>query len=219
MESLSFNLQAEKLNAILKNRKLQRITGLLRIIEVFIVLILISRISMKLPIAVRNSSEYLRDFSIFMNSPRFVFLIGNVIIITLFAQGFGKNVPKELEPENIYEMLVRKSIKHEEKDDSKVKEGDSVVEEKIMKRGVKKSYRRCESEILKKRRRVMRRCESENNGWKRIEGAPVVEEEMVRISYPEDEMSNEEFRRTVEAFIARQQRIRREEDDYSSSLI
>ncbi|MCI10619.1 hypothetical protein A2U01_0031713, partial [Trifolium medium] len=66
-------------------------------------------------------------------------------------------------------------------------------------------YRRCETEILKKRRRVLRRCESENNGRKSIEPAPVpsAEEEMVRISYPEDEMSNEEFRRTVEAFIAK----------------
>jgi len=75
-----------------------------------------------------------------------------------------------------------------------------------------KSYRRCETEILRpKRRRVLRRCETEK-GRKKIEGVGV--DEVARISCPEDGMSNEEFRRTVEAFIAREQRIRREEDYY-----
>ncbi|XP_058759001.1 uncharacterized protein LOC131632236 [Vicia villosa] len=228
MESFSFNLQAEKTNAILKHRKLQRVTTLLRLVEVCVVLVLISRLSMKLPVVVRNSSEYIKDFSVFMNSPCFVFLIGNVIIITLFVQGLRKNVHEETETEHvdIYEKLVRKSKKQEEKerirknDCSKVEEGDNRVVEEVekVKRGVKKGYcyRRCESEVLKKRRRVLRRCESEKNKEiKSIEGGG--EEEMVmRISYPEDEMSNEEFRRTVEAFIAKQQRnLRGEEEDYS----
>ncbi|CAJ2679312.1 unnamed protein product [Trifolium pratense] len=219
MESFSFNLQAEKTNAILKHRKLQRVTTLLRLVEVCVVLVLISRLSLKLPVAVRNSSEYLRDLSVFINSHYFVFLIGNVIIITLFAQSSGKNIPRETEHDDFYEKLVQKSVKYEEKeriikDDSR-KEGDSIekkkiddVEEKMKtKTGVKKGYcyRRCETEILKKRRRVLQRCESENSGRKSIEPAPVssAEDEMVRISYPEDEMSNEEFRRTVEAFIAK----------------
>lgn len=163
---------------------------------------------MKLPVVVRNSSEYLKDFLVSINSHYFVFLIGNIIIITLFAQGSGRNVPNEQEYDDVYEKLVRKSIKHEEKekirkDDSKVEKCDSVKEPK-MKRGVKKSYRRCESENLKKQHRVLQRCESENNGRKNIEPAHVVKEEMiVRILYPEDKMSNEEFHRTVEAFIAK----------------
>jgi len=207
MESFSFNLQTAKGNASLKHLKLQRVTILLRVVEICIVLVLISRLSMMLPSAVRNSSEYLKDFSVF-NSHYFVFLIGNIIIITLFAQGSGRNVQNEQEYDDIYEKLVRKSIKHEEKekirkDGSKVEKGDSV-EERKMKRGVKKSYRRCESENLKKQHRVLQRCESENNGRKNIEPAHVIEEEMiVRILYPEDKMSNEEFRRTVEAFIAK----------------
>ncbi|KAL5055478.1 hypothetical protein RYX36_036160 [Vicia faba] len=220
MESFSFNLQAEKTNAILKHRKLQRVTTLLRLVEVCVVLVLISRLSMKLPVAVRNSSEYLKDFSVFMNSPCFVFLIGNVIIITLFVQGLGKNVHEETEQGDIYEKFVRTREEKErirKNDCITVEEGDNRVVEEVekVKRGVKKGYcyRRCESEVLKKRRRVLRRCESEKKERKSIEG----EEEMVmRISYPEDEMSNEEFRRTVEAFIAKQQRIRRGEDkDYS----
>jgi len=173
---------------------------------------------MKLPIVVRNSSEYLKDISVFINSHYFVFIIGNLIIITLFAQGNGKNIPKEQEHDDIYEKLVGKSIKHEEKEriikyDSTSIENKRIddVEEKMKtKTGLKKGYcyRRCETEILKKRRRVLRRCESDNSRRKKIEAAPAAagEEEMVRISYPEDEMSSEEFRRTVEAFIAKQQR-------------
>lgn len=37
-------------------------------------------------------------------------------------------------------------------------------------------------------------------------------------SHKEDEMSNEEFRRTVEAFIARQQRALREEEEFSDTV-
>lgn len=223
MELFSFNLQAEKTNAILKHRKLQRVTTLLRLVEVCVVLVLISRLSLKLPVVVRSSSEYIKDFSVFMNSPCFVFLAGNVIIITLFVQGLGKNVHEETEHDDIYEKFVRKDKEQIRKNDcSTVEEGDNrEVEEEKVKRGVKKGYcyRRCESEVLKKRRRVLRRCESENNkGRKSIEGGG--EEEMVmRISYPEDEMSNEEFRRTVEAFIAKQQRVLRGEEEDCSYLV
>lgn len=238
MDSFSFNLQAEKNNAILKHRKLQRITSLVRIVEVCVVLILISKLSLKVPVVVKNSSEYLRNLSLFVNSPRFVFLIGNVIIITLFAQGSIKKIP---EPD-FYHQLVHKNLnntKREEKDGIRKDNGDtesdkcsendgicgSTVEEnkridagETMKKGgannnicleVKKSYRRCETEILNKRRRVLRRCKSEIKR-KSIEGGHG--EEVGRISYPEDEMSSEEFRRTVEDFIARQQRIYRGED-------
>ncbi|AES89159.1 hypothetical protein MtrunA17_Chr4g0035291 [Medicago truncatula] len=209
MESFRFNLQVEKANAILKHRKLQRVTILLRLVEVCVVLVLISRLSLKLLVVVRNSSEYLRDVSVIVNSHYFVFVIGNVIIITLFAQGSGKNVPKEHEHDDIYEKLVHNSVNHEEKeriikDDRIVEKGGSLEQHK-MKREVKKSYRRCETNILKKRRRVLERCESENER-KIIEAATPAEEEMLRISYPEDEMSNDEFRRIVEAFIAKQQR-------------
>ena len=58
--------------------------------------------------------------------------------------------------------------------------------------------------------RVLRRCETEN-GRKSIEPATI--QEVAQISCPEDGMSNEEFRQTVEAFIARQQRMRREEEE------
>ncbi|KAK7341462.1 hypothetical protein VNO80_24392 [Phaseolus coccineus] len=206
MDSFSFNnLQTEKANAILKHRKLRRVASLLRIIEVCAVLVLVSRFSMQLPVAVRNSGEYFRDLSLFMNSPRFVFLIGNIIIIALFAQfsAQGNNVVQE---PNLYQELVQNTTKNQEvvAEYSRKKQRMKTGEAKI---SLEKGYRRCERE---KRRGVLRRCESESEkGRKKIEGVPVEE-----VARPEDGMSNEEFRRTVEAFIAREQRIRREEDYY-----
>lgn len=214
MDSFSFNnLQAEKANVILKHRKLQRVASLFRIIEVCIILVLISRFSMQLPVAVKNSSVYLRDLSLFMNSPRFVFLVGNVIIIALFAQFStqGNNAP---EPD-LYQEFVQNTTKNHRHTEtvvaeySKKKQRMKTGEVNI---GLKKDYRRCETEILsEKPHRVLRRCETEN-GRKSIEPATI--QEVAQISCPEDGMSNEEFRQTVEAFIARQQRMRKEEEDY-----
>ncbi|KAL2328978.1 hypothetical protein Fmac_022405 [Flemingia macrophylla] len=184
----SFNLQAEKANAILKHRKLRRLATLLRILEVCAVVVLASRLSLHLPDAVRNSSQYLRDLSLFMNNPRFVFLVGNIIIIALFAQFSATNVGQQ----NLYQEFAPGRP-----------ETVFVATKPRVRAGEKKVYRRCETEVVReKRRRVLRRCET-----KRIKA----EEEMA----PEDGMSNEEFRRTVEAFIARQQRIRREEENYN----
>ncbi|KAI9116276.1 hypothetical protein K1719_012443 [Acacia pycnantha] len=79
------NLKAKKVIAM-KQQKLRWISNLFRLVEVCFVLILISRISFHVPVAVKNSSDYFRGFSIFMVSPPFVFLMGNAIIITLFAE-------------------------------------------------------------------------------------------------------------------------------------
>ncbi|TKY67577.1 hypothetical protein E2542_SST10471 [Spatholobus suberectus] len=242
MDSFSFNnLQAEKANTTLKHRKLRRVASLFRIIEVCAVFVLISRFSMQLPVAVRNSSEYFRDLSLFMNSPRFVFLIGNAIIITLFAQFSAQGSGRNVQEQELYQEFFQNSTKnqrHPEKQRIRTEDGiengrvmnadvakypesvaDCSKKKQRMKTGEaniglveKKGYRRCQTEIVREKRRlVLRRCETEN-GRKSIEAAP--REEVAKISCPEDGMSNEEFRRTVEAFIARQQRIRREEDYY-----
>ncbi|CAI8583553.1 unnamed protein product [Vicia faba] len=76
--------KAERFNKVQKHSQLRKITDLLRYVEMCVVLVLISRLSFQqLPLALKNSTEYFRGFEI---SPGFVFLIGNVIIITLFAQ-------------------------------------------------------------------------------------------------------------------------------------
>ncbi|KAF1884964.1 hypothetical protein Lal_00028853 [Lupinus albus] len=299
MDSLNFtDIQAEKANTIIKHRNLRRIGSLFRLIEVCVVLVFISRLPMQLPVAFNNSIEYFREFLVFMNSPRFIFLIGNAIIITLFAQSgkFSPHGSKKNNPEpGIYHDFIQNNIKNEkvqveqkfsrkqnirtedniesekqsfktedsiqsEKqsiktedtimnsringdvgkysknkriypstvldysiNDQRIDEGKSKWVEKQRKKtgevsiGLEvKSYRRCETEILRhvqndkeNQSRVLKRCETENM-MKSIQ--PCVSEEVVRISTPEDHMSNEEFRRTIEAFIAKQQTLLREED-------
>lgn len=74
-----------------------------------------------------------------------------------------------------------------------------------------KLYRRSQSEKLnrdrsKQSRGVLQRSETEKCKQIVISG-----ENRVGTWYPEDELSNEEFQRTIEAFIAKQQRFRRQE--------
>ncbi|KAL1324184.1 hypothetical protein HN51_034354 [Arachis hypogaea] len=296
MDSFSFhNLQAEKANAILKNRKLRRITGILRFLEVCVVLVLISRLSLRLPVAVKTSSEYFRDLSMFVNNPRFVFLIGNAIIIALFAQSgqFSAQGSRRKDSEDdLYQEFLHNATKKQKVQEKKlknrakqgietedpieniknqekegIKSDDSTKNKRINRNMVKhqenngiflrkeanfglrskgidvgnnkcdvekqsmetgevnnclemKKYRRCQTEILPRANRNeqrggnLRRCETEKK-IKAIVHAPTKEEEEEGDSYPEDNMSNEEFRRTIEAFIARQQRLRREEENYS----
>nr|KYP66087.1 hypothetical protein KK1_012371 [Cajanus cajan] len=66
---------------------------------------------MHLPVALRNSGEYFRDLSLFMHSPRFVFFVGNVIIITLFAQFSAQGSARNLGEQNLYQEFVHNSAK------------------------------------------------------------------------------------------------------------
>ncbi|PNY08650.1 hypothetical protein L195_g006432 [Trifolium pratense] len=206
------------------------------------------------------SSEYFRGFTV---SPRFVFLIGNIIIITLFAQSghFSSNDSakrRSSEDELYLEFLKNSSmyqrvqgfeqkklsikmensikgrrindrcmVKFSEKeckksdDDKKVRleEKQGIKTECCKGMEVKEYIRRCQSEITlvrgvnsddEKEQKVLQRCESENDERKRrnIEFDKQKMMEKSSCLYPEDGMSNDEFRRTVEAFIARQQKLR-----------
>ncbi|XP_058780887.1 uncharacterized protein LOC131654990 [Vicia villosa] len=225
----------ERFNKVQKHSNLRKITDLLRYVEMCVVLVLISRLSFQqLPLALKNYSEYFRGFAV---SPGFVFLIGNVIIITLVAQSghFSNDSSKTkssehdlylefLQNSNVYQRIQgcdqRKlgvKVENNVKTRSVVKVSEK--DEQGMDLEVKE-YRRCQSEIElvrgvdsdnEKEQKVLLRCESENE--KRKNGSIQVEKEkkmMVKNSslYPEDGMSNDEFRRTVEAFIARQQKLR-----------
>lgn len=219
MDSTNFHkLQTKKSTKPHKHhRHLRKIANLLRYAEVCVVLVLISRLSINLPTTLKNSSEYFRNF---MGSPRLVFLLGNVIIITLFAQSgqfsnHSCSTKPTPEPDLYLEFLHNSTItqklqshvtnNRKAKPNVKVETGmkgqktDTSLE-------VKKDYRRCQSEIVmrvesgKTHQRVLQRCETEK-----------VSNNNNSASYPEDGMSNDEFRRKVEAFIARQQRLRTHE--------
>lgn len=250
--------KAEKSNKVQKHRHLRKIANLFRYLEMCVVLILISRLSFQqLPLALKNSSEYFRGFAV---GPGFVFLVGNIIIITLIAQSghfsqhdSAKRRSSEhdlylefLKNSNMYQKIqgfdqkklsvkVENNVKGRRINDgcmvkfsekeSKKSEDDNrmkLEEKQEIKTEMDlevKGYRRCQSEIELVRgvnsddvkdQRVLQRCESDNDKSKRKNIEVDKEKIMVKKSslYPEDGMSNDEFRRTVEAFIARQQKLR-----------
>ncbi|MED6109571.1 hypothetical protein PIB30_034978 [Stylosanthes scabra] len=208
------------LHTIIKHRHLRTIATLFQYAEFCVGLVLFLRLSIKLPMALKNSSEY---FGGFVVSPRFVFLLGNFIIIALITQSAhfsGHDSSSQSSETDLYEEFMfiqnRSSFKIKEIQENKIEQSAEGTEhvshsEKISKTNFylkeKKGYRRCQSEILRhvereKPRHVLQRCESLKNRGGSIG---------VSGSYPEDGMSDDEFRRTIEAFIARQQRLRRQE--------
>ncbi|XP_019414080.1 PREDICTED: uncharacterized protein LOC109363344 [Lupinus angustifolius] len=131
------DIQAEKANAVLKQRKIRKIASLLRFVEVCFVLIFISRLlPLHIPVAFKNSSEYFRDFSVLMSSRCFIFLIGNAIIITLFVQsghfsnhGYNQN---NIEPEIIHDNTKNEKTQGEQKflEKQNIETEDSTESEK-----------------------------------------------------------------------------------------
>ncbi|KAJ6716793.1 TRANSMEMBRANE PROTEIN [Salix koriyanagi] len=214
------NIRVEKAKSIKKHRKIQKIASLFRLIEIGAVLALISRFSIQLPVAVRNSSEYFKDLTVILVSPRFVFVLGNMIIITLFAKSGqfssqhsnGKNPSSDL-----YDEFVEKSEKSQETHQYEaecIEKQVTYVEYKVtedtstsLKR---KKYHRSQSEKLERpdsgrelRRSATDKCRKTIDSGKGSE----------KSFSPEDKMSNDEFRSTIEAFIARQKRFRIDEEN------
>lgn len=238
------NIKVEKVNAKLRYRRLQKITALFRLLELCIFFFIVSRFTTQLPIAFKVSGEYFRGLSVMAVSPRFVFIIGNAIVIVLFLKS-GQLSPKDgnlssnSSKFDLYEEYV------------KICEKNQVVYRETESRSTNKKQRKqspfvcrevghpdsARSDVFpthsenKERKTKINRSHSENlktlqpeeeddAGQKLRRSVTVRYRESVNYEekyaavggYAEDEMSSEEFRRTVEAFIARQQRFLREED-------
>ncbi|XP_073271561.1 uncharacterized protein [Primulina huaijiensis] len=213
MDMFKFHdVRIEKAN-ISRYRKLERIATLFRFVELCFFLIIISKFSSKFPLSFKSSSEYLRGISVKLISPRFVFVVGNVIILVLFLKSGEFSAKNGGKPSDLYEEYVEKCRRDQE---------TCVAEKKIAaiadhgnKYGVssdeRKIHRCCSDQNLAKAaahvnqlRRTMteeyRKSAANRRGSSKLE----------------DDMSGEEFRRTVEAFIARQQRFLREEEEEST---
>ncbi|KAL4318630.1 hypothetical protein GQ457_18G017170 [Hibiscus cannabinus] len=220
-----FDVKLEKRNAALKHRRLRKVASLLRFVEFCVVLILMSRFTVHLPVVVKSSGEYFQGLSMVLVSPRFVFIVGNVIVIILFVKA-GQFSPQDptsgtdlydefVERSKKNQMIHRYGIEYREKQSKK-----TVDEEKKLSlyvhttsKGMIKSYRRTQSENLNRKNcnkacKQLRRSRSE----KYIKHSDS-NEKMAKSSYPEDGLSNEQFRNTVEAFIARQKKLLREEEE------
>ncbi|KAI3989227.1 hypothetical protein MKX01_033263 [Papaver californicum] len=247
------NVKMEKTNAMKRYDQLQKIGNLFRIFEICVVLVLVSWFSTRLPNVIQILEKYFREFCIILVSPRFVFFLGNAIILTLFIKS-GKISSNDESTVNsggdhIYEEFIKKSnetnqkiqknINFSPKEDIVFEDKQTVYEEKknytvpssdtsstAMKTNSTKTtkkmskskdtkFRRTQSGIPKGvstnenpinkselRRSATEKCRRPN--------PPIVVEESVEVDY-EQEMSNEEFQRTIEEFIEKQRLFRREE--------
>uniref|UniRef100_A0A251RXD9 DUF4408 domain-containing protein n=1 Tax=Helianthus annuus TaxID=4232 RepID=A0A251RXD9_HELAN len=108
----SIDLRTEKANAIFRHQtNFQTITTLFRFIEICVFLVLISTFSSQLPFSVRISTDYFKQISFAGISPRFVFVIGNVIILTLLFKSRAKQNEDSLGKIDVYDECVRRCQK------------------------------------------------------------------------------------------------------------
>ncbi|XP_009603822.1 uncharacterized protein LOC107782727 [Nicotiana tabacum] len=223
MESFNFkNIKAEKANAILRYKRLQRITTLFRVMEICIFFVIISRFSTQLAFVSKLFSEYFRKLPLALISPRFIFVLGNVIVIVLFLKSrvsYAKDnssIITDFHDEYMKECAKRITNYSEQSISNCREQSINNYSEQSMKQGkqcilgereVGRKIRKSRSENLlcvpqhEETRRELRRS------------ATVVCRRNV-----DDEMSSEDFRRTVEDFIARQQRLLREEEEFSADV-
>ncbi|XP_015068771.1 uncharacterized protein LOC107013355 [Solanum pennellii] len=222
MESLNFhNIKSEKANAMIRYKKRQRVTMFFRFIEFCIFFVVISRFSTQLPL------NYFKGFDFTLVTPRFVFVLVNAIVIILF---FKSNSSTDSIKFDLYDEYTQKySIYYEQskKQSIAVKEANcdqqrkqSIVAERRLEKRIHRSHSEntlCLAHDEKKSRKRMNR--SATVGCLKNIDTDSVKPAMTTksYSYPEDGMSNGEFRKTIEAFIARQQRLLKEEE--FSSLI
>ncbi|KAK8518759.1 hypothetical protein V6N13_017969 [Hibiscus sabdariffa] len=212
----AFDIKLENRNVISKQHQLCNMANLLRFFEVCILLVLISRFTTCLPVAFRNSGEYLRGLSVVLVSPRFVFVVGNAIIITLFVKAGQFTTPKN----DLYEEFVEKSekIHTTHRYETERKRVPRAEEKKIVSFNVnisteRKNFRRTKSENLKLMKNGKQYCNQlQRSGSENIVKCADPKRESAKNLCPEDGMSNEQFRDTVEAFIARQKKLLREEE-------
>lgn len=211
MDMFKFHdVRIEKANAISKYRRLERIATLFRLVELCFFLIIVSKFSNKFPLSFKSSGEYFKGISVTLVSPRFVFVVGNVIILVLFLKSGEFSTKNGKKPVDLYEEYVEKCRRNQE---------TSVTEEKI----AAISHRGHQYGVCSDERKMHRSC-SDQNLAKAAEHVHQLRRTMTETpsksaanrggsSKAEDDMSGEEFRRTVEEFIARQQRFLREDEE------
>lgn len=211
----SLDIKMEKTNAILKYRKLHRITTLFRFMEMIIFLVMISQFSSQLPFSAKAFGDYFRGITLTVLSPKFVFVIGNAIILILFLKSrAAENNDGDKNEDLCYEYV--KSYERDVVNSATVTSTTTTVPAPpapvivpINKRKISRS--RSENPIRveckeKLTHRELRRSVTETSRSKNFDRAATEK------IYSEDELSCEDFRRTVEAFIARQQKILRDEE-------
>ncbi|XP_047313415.1 uncharacterized protein LOC124916707 [Impatiens glandulifera] len=212
-------MKTEKAKAMFKFNMLKFIWNIFRIIELALVIIFLHWSSSRLPFAIRISGEYFRRLVTVIISPIFVFLISNVIVFTLvFKTGQNStvnNVETDLYDEIVMEsenyqltgeleeiIYQDKQVIMEAKVEDSVEEKVEVSDKMPFKVVESKHYGRSQSEKMIGKTT----CEK----FRRSETMKTVDSDRLSL-VDEDELSNEEFQRRIELFIARQVKFHLEE--------
>ena len=209
-----------------------RMANLFRYVEICLAVVLFSWTFTRLPFAVRLSGEYFLQLSAFVSSPLFVFIVCNVIIITLIVISgcFSAQKPvADIAETEIFEELIKhggdsaeppletdpsvltepsglvvyqdKQIVFEEKKSTIIGEAEMGSDSKVCRRTQSEKFER---ESSKKPHQKLRRSETE-----KCMKVAKSDKNLPEKEYPK--LSDEEFQRTIEAFIAKQSKFHRQE--------
>ncbi|KAK9113074.1 hypothetical protein Scep_020593 [Stephania cephalantha] len=192
--------KAERACANLKHN----LVSLVRMVEVGIALVIVSWFSTRIPFAIRISSDFFRCACALAFSPRFVFLLGNAIVLTLFAKSGNKTIS--------HDHRRSDEVLEEGKRCDELCDHSSCV--RVFKRSPSDSeMMRC-SDCERLEQKELRRSETENSkSWRgEIGEAETMTTTTTTTTTPTTtQMSDEELRDRVEAFIAKQLRFHIEE--------
>ncbi|GAU26236.1 hypothetical protein TSUD_224270 [Trifolium subterraneum] len=162
----------------------------LRLLELCLVLLFLLWILTRLPFFLRISADFLQ-------SPLFIFALSNAIIAALFAQSDLRFSSSASDSASLVEERLECQIK--QINDTCTVDVDSF------------SAVSTDSGNLQVCSRSQSLPETMNEEGDNEKLRPSETEKVREILYPQDKLSNEEFQRTIEAFIAKQMRFLREE--------
>ncbi|KAK1439870.1 hypothetical protein QVD17_05692 [Tagetes erecta] len=258
----SIDVRTEKANANFKYGNIQRFTTLFRFMEICIFIVFISTFSLQFP-SIRISVDQFKEISFTGFSPKFVFVIGNVIILILLFKSRVTENEDQIGTINVYDDYVKRCennavnrticrTQSEKKIEVKCKDSEShrkLTPEICRTQSEKKIEVKCkDSEIYRKLTPEICRTQSEKimtvectdgESHRKLRRSVTERkvlnlspEKMMTVGFKDGEsgvvksggetaapescgvegLSSEAFRRTVEAFIARQQRSLRDEE-------
>lgn len=209
-------VKAEKETAMRRYRRLQKIAKLFHLLEAFGALFLLSWSSAHLPAAARLSGDFLRRLADVIVSPRFVFLVGNAIVLVLFAKSRHLSSSADDSDGELYDQFLetRRRIGFSSPPPPTLAPPEEVVFEDKTVCVENRVCLRSQSEKIGRRRRSPELRREESDVGPKGEKPPPPPTAATAAVEEECETSTEdaeEFRRTIEAFIAKRTRFLREE--------
>ncbi|CAL5197565.1 unnamed protein product [Lathyrus oleraceus] len=217
------------------------ISKTIRIFELCILLLLLSWSLTRLPLAVSISADFLRKLAA---NPLFIFAVSNAIIAALLAQSgrfSGENTDEHAGAGKLYREFMNSRIAVSDRDHqppfdavkttpvadvatvaTEVKCQDKeVISETVPAPVVPDQESEAGSEFTNFRRSQSEKWKGEAGKMQRRKQLRRSETEKLRETarenlYPQDKLSNEEFQRAIDAFIAKQMRFLRED---SSAIV